>query len=557
MGPVLEAMDWSTTSIGEPAGWPQSLRSAASVCLGAKYPIAIYWGPDLTLIYNEAWSHIPGDRHPWALGRSGPEVWPEIWHIVGPEFEAAMAGEGLWNSDRLLPMERHGFLEETYFNYNLSPIVGEDGGIAGVFNAGLETTGRVLSERRNRLLIDVAGRSAGTATVHDACQSIMDALDSDRATIPFALLYLFETTTMARLAGCVGVEDGDVAAMDEVRLGLRAGDDPWRLADVRSRRRSVVHQDLGRFGTLPAGDWPDPPTNAVTLPVVRGGPASRRRVIGALVLGVPAGRRIDAAMLEFFDMLTDLVASVLVNARLDEQERRAFETEHRIATTLQRSLMPELPEVDGIELRARYLPGSAEVDVGGDWYDAVALPGGEVAMVIGDVMGKGVTAAAQMGQLRNATRAYLLEGFSPATVLDKLNRLTISLSATGFATVLCLYFDPATRAVRWCRAGHPPALVRSASGSTRYLEAGGSPPIAVFPDARFVDATDQLEPGDELVLYSDGLVERRDEDIDVGLARLAALAEGDGSTASLIDRLVEPVLTIDRRDDVAVLVAST
>ena len=176
MAPLLSELDWSRTPMGPPAAWPQSLRSAVSICLGAKYPIAIYWGQDLTLVYNEAWSSIPGDKHPWALGRPAAEVWPDIWHIVGPEFAQALRGEAAWADDRLLPMQRHGYLEETYFNYNLSPIRGESGAVEGVFNVGLDTTSRVLGERRNDLLRELAGAMADAVVVGDACTIALGVL---------------------------------------------------------------------------------------------------------------------------------------------------------------------------------------------------------------------------------------------------------------------------------------------------------------------------------------------------------------------------------------------
>ncbi len=553
MAPLLAELRWSETGVGAPSRWPQSLRSAASICLGAKYPIALYWGSDLTLIYNEAWSAIPGDKHPWALGRSGREVWPEIWHIVGPEFDAALSGEGMFNADSLLPMLRHGYLEEAYFDYNLSPIIAEDGRIEGVFNAGIETTDRVLSERRHRLMAEVAAATANAIGAVDVCTSVADALESDPASVPFALIYLFPSSRNAHLAAWVSLTPGSVHAPEDVRLD-RNGGDPWRLGEVRRTRVPAVIEELEDVESLPAGDWPVPPSSAVSLPIVRGGGGSRRPVLGALVVGTPGGRQLDASMLEFLSQLAEHLASAIVNAQFDEEERRSFEVEHHIAATLQRSLIPELPEVEGVDLRGRYLPGVDGIEVGGDWYDAVALPGGEVALVMGDVMGKGVPAAAQMGQLRNALRAYLLEGFGPAEALTKLNHLTISLSDASFATVLCMFYDPATRRIRWSRAGHLPPLIRSADAATIYLDEGGSPPLAVFPAATFVESQARLEAGDVLVLYTDGLIERRGEGIDVGLERFAEQVRSLDSAPGMIDRIIAPVTTIERRDDVAVMV---
>src|SRR4051794_18637942 len=152
MGALMRAHAWENTRLGPPANWLQSLRSALSICLGSSFQIAIYWGPELSLLYNDAWSEIPGQKHPWALGHPGREVWPEIWETIGPMFEGVLAdGEATRSHDQLLPMHRHGFTEECYFDYTFSPIRDEAGRVGGIFNIAIETTFRFLGERRTRL----------------------------------------------------------------------------------------------------------------------------------------------------------------------------------------------------------------------------------------------------------------------------------------------------------------------------------------------------------------------------------------------------------------------
>lgn len=554
MRPVLEGFDWASTALGDPEGWPEGLRWAASICLGAKYPIAIYWGPELTLVYNEAWSEIPGEKHPWALGRTAAEVWPDIWDIVGPELEGALAGEAMWVADRLLPMRRHGYLEETYFNYNLSPIVGPGGRIDGVFNAGLETTARVIAARHQRVLIDLIAQAASATTVEEAFAGAIDALAAHREVAPFAVLYQLVDGT-AVLAGSAGVADGGEGTGPTVDLGI--DDDPWQIAAAVETRRPVEIGDIGAFADVHTFDgWSERAHTAVTLPIVRSR-RRRRRVEGVLVVGMPPGLRLDDQHREFHAALADRLALSVLDARREEEERRTFETEHRIAATLQRSLIPALPELEVVGLDGCYLPGTDGLEVGGDWYDAIPLPDGSVTVVIGDVVGKGVAAAAQMGQLRNALRAYVLEGFSPAEVLGKLNHLTLSLSGSTFATVLCLRYEPADRSVQWCRAGHLPALVRGADGQVRLLDGDGSPPIGVFEGVLFKECDGRLDPDDIVVLYTDGLIEKPGEDIDDSIAalvdRVATLDVGPG----FVDAIVAPLAEADRRDDVAVLVLCT
>src|SRR4051812_39918359 len=190
MGARMRATDWSQTALGPPSTWSQGLRSALSICLESRFPIALYWGPALTLLYNDAWSSILGNKHPWALGRSGREVWPEIWDTIGPLFEEVMsAGEGTYSEDALLPMRRHGYVEECYFNFTFTPVRGA-ARVEGVFNAVVETTYRVVSERRNRLLRDLADAMTRARSAAEACSLAISSLAAGTEDVPFCSLYL-------------------------------------------------------------------------------------------------------------------------------------------------------------------------------------------------------------------------------------------------------------------------------------------------------------------------------------------------------------------------------
>lgn len=262
---------------------------------------------------------------------------------------------------------------------------------------------------------------------------------------------------------------------------------------------------------------------------------------------------------------------------LSQEEARA-QREHQIAETLQRSLLPDhLPEVPGLGLAARYLPATADMQVGGDWYDVVQLPGGLVGLAIGDVAGHGLQAAATMGQLRMAVRAYALDDPSPISVMGGVHRLVAQQPVPEMVTLMYLVLDPATRELRFCNAGHPPALVLGARGSS-YLWEGLAAPIGVTADVEFTEVRHQLGPEDTLVLYTDGLVERRRASLREGLDRLGRVgseaasatgatgaqgatdAQGAASVApvdleGLCDRLLTAMLDGgDLADDVALLV---
>lgn len=164
MGDRIRAHDWTATPLGPPQGWPASLRVALALCLQSSFPTAIYWGPELILLYNDAWSTIPGPRHPGALGRPAREVWADIWDVVEPQLAAVRATRtGFSTIDEFLPMQRHGRPEETYWDYSFTPIIDEQGGVCGVFNQGREVTARVLQSRRDRFLSELDDALRGGA----------------------------------------------------------------------------------------------------------------------------------------------------------------------------------------------------------------------------------------------------------------------------------------------------------------------------------------------------------------------------------------------------------
>ncbi|MBB1492310.1 PAS domain-containing protein [Paracoccus sp. MC1854] len=159
LGERIRLHDWAGTPPGPIEGWPQALRLALSICLHSSFPTAIYWGPDFRLLYNDAWSPVPGERHPAALGRPAAEVWSDIWDVVGPQLARVMeTGEGFSTFDQMLPMVRHGVRRETYWNYSFTPIREEDGAVVGVFNQGHETTAAIMAHRDAHAEIDRLGR---------------------------------------------------------------------------------------------------------------------------------------------------------------------------------------------------------------------------------------------------------------------------------------------------------------------------------------------------------------------------------------------------------------
>ncbi|MGH2399618.1 MAG: ATP-binding SpoIIE family protein phosphatase, partial [bacterium] len=212
-----------------------------------------------------------------------------------------------------------------------------------------------------------------------------------------------------------------------------------------------------------------------------------------------------------------------------------------------------LPEFPGIAIASRYLPARQEAEVGGDWYDAFALPDGRVGLVMGDVAGRGIEAAAVMGQLQNAVRAYAMEGHAPGVILERVARL---LDLREMATVIYLAFDPPAWTIHYANAGHLPPMVIGPDGTVSLLLEGGSPPIGGAAEALFKEERVSVAPGSAIVLYTDGLIEVRGEPIDHGLDRLVRAASGQSpdQPEALLDHLLSTLLGGSAgADDVALL----
>ena len=334
--PAASGREAVADPLGPEANWPRSLRTAFSMCRDSPFPTCLYWGPEYRLIYNEAWSPIAGEKHPWAFGRPGREVWPEIWHIIGPEFTAVyMRGEAVRSEDRLLPMRRHGYSEECYFNYSLSPIHDDhSGAIVGILNTVVETTYRVLNERRMRLLREVAERVGSARSVAAASAMAVEALTSDPDDVPFCLVYLIDRTPqgdVARLESLGGVTAGHSGAPAEILLDESTAPEPvWPLSRVlRTRQLQIVGDLPARFAErLPGGPWPEPARSAVVAPI--SATARTEQPVGFLIVGISSHRALDDAYVSFVELAADGLAGAISSGRAYDDERRRSEALARL-----------------------------------------------------------------------------------------------------------------------------------------------------------------------------------------------------------------------------------
>jgi serine phosphatase RsbU (regulator of sigma subunit)/anti-sigma regulatory factor (Ser/Thr protein kinase) len=290
------------------------------------------------------------------------------------------------------------------------------------------------------------------------------------------------------------------------------------------------------------------PTSALIVPL-----QVRDEIIGALSLSTSqgTGRRLGTDELQLTEELARRAASAIDNARLYARQRTAAEL-------LQHSLLPEkLPELPGIAAAARYIAGGPpSMEIGGDWYDVFEVPDGSLVLVMGDVVGRGVRAASLMGQLRNALRAYMLEGHRPPEAMRKLNDYLHELGpAEHMATLVLAKFEPDTGSLTLTNAGHPPPLVVGPTGEPRFVEEGASIPIGAMQSVSYTETSLTLSPGCTLILYTDGLIEDRDLSIDEGLERLQrAASDSTKDLEGLCDHILERALAGRAAgDDVAVL----
>jgi serine phosphatase RsbU (regulator of sigma subunit) len=290
------------------------------------------------------------------------------------------------------------------------------------------------------------------------------------------------------------------------------------------------------------------------LPLIASG-----RAVGSCILGFDRPRTFSTEDRTVLTALAGLIAHAMEKAQ-------RYESEAALARGLQQALLPRrLAAHPQLETTGRYLPGTAGMEVGGDWYDVVESGDG-LALVIGDVQGHGVQAAATMGQLRSAVRAFALGDRPPDEVMSSTNHLLIDLDPGLFASCCYIRLDPATGVARAARAGHPPPLLRSPDGRTRVLDLPGGVVLGVDPRARYPVTELQMEPGAILALYTDGLVERPGSDIDEGITALrVALAKAGAPAARPVGRFLAGVAdrltatarhALDRPDDIALLLAT-
>jgi PAS domain S-box-containing protein len=324
MARLIREKDWSQTPFGPMEGWSTALRSAVSIILGSRFPMVLYWGETRALIYNDAWAPVLGQKHPWALGMPGTEVWAEIWDIIGPMFDQVMnEGVATWSEDQLLPLNRYGYVEECYFYYSYSPVRGDDGTVEGVFTAVTETTYRVLAERRERLLREISEVTSNTRSAADACNVALERLLTLPEEAPYALAYL---------------RNEETGLYDAVRHDPRVPVNPRipHSVDLTDPDRGAIFAEAARTGSptlvenirqrlaidLPGTPWPEPVEQCLVVPILSPRPNEPH---GFLVPALSPRRRYDTEYGTLFERIAGFVTAAITNAEAYEEERRRAE----------------------------------------------------------------------------------------------------------------------------------------------------------------------------------------------------------------------------------------
>ena len=315
VGRDLTTVNWDETPLGPPAGWPQSLRTAVSILVSSRFPMWMAWGPRLTFFCNAAYRRDTlGRKYPWALGRPANEVWAEIWDDIGPRIATVLStGQATWDAGLLLFLERSGYPEETYHTFSYSPLRDDEGALVGMLCVVSEDTDRVIGERRMATLRDLGSDPSVVRTEEQTLAFAGVQLGRNRLDLPFTLTYLFQGEDRqgdhdVRLAGATGIS------------GLDPG--VWPVETLARGGSALVPLDGPAFAVLPTGDWPEPPTQALLVPLLQQG----GRPYGFMVAALNRYRALDDGYRGFVELVAGHVAAGIASSRsYRAQQRRAEE----------------------------------------------------------------------------------------------------------------------------------------------------------------------------------------------------------------------------------------
>jgi PAS domain S-box-containing protein len=348
MGALMRTRDWSDSPLGPPENWPESLQLSASICVSSRFDMIVWWGPELIMLYNDSYRRTLGAKHPFALGRPGRQVYPEIWDVIGPMLQDVLrTGEATWSADLMLLLERSGYPEETYHTFSYTPIRDRLGKVVGVITPVTESTDRVISERRLLTLRDLATRSVDAKNEEESWEFAAQALSANPYDISCAVLYkLDERSTKVTATARAGVRSDDSFFPHQIELDLdkdKADTLGPALRKALNTGHAVELNEKNGFRlSLPSGFWGVSPSEVIVLPIAQGG---QEKAIGALVVGVNCHKRLDDDYRGFLSLVSGQIAKSITDARLLDHERQraaALATLDRAKTTFFSNISHEL-----------------------------------------------------------------------------------------------------------------------------------------------------------------------------------------------------------------------
>jgi PAS domain S-box-containing protein len=319
MAALMRELDWSATVLGPVEQWPHALRTSVRIVLNSGCAMSICWGTDFAFLYNDGYMQLIGTKHPWALGRPTREVIPEALDLVESIYTGVVReGKASFLADLPSPVIRSNYLEDCYFTNLISPLPDDSGSVGGVLATVLETTERVLEERRRHLLSDLASRAAGGRTEEEVWRVSAEILGENRQSLPFA--YLYEYRPSKRQAYLVGASAETAEALHPPIIEC-GGENLWRFDPALTKDGVLV--ELGnRASGVPVPNWPDTPKEACVVPIRLG---EYGETLGFLVAGIHPGRAFDDAYRQFVYRINEQITIGLVSAHAYEQERRRAE----------------------------------------------------------------------------------------------------------------------------------------------------------------------------------------------------------------------------------------
>ena len=319
MGSLIQSMDWSKTSLGSVAGWPQSLRTTISICLASDLPICVIWGPGLVQLYNDAYRVICGDKHPHSMGQNFSECWREAWPVIGRAHDLALSGDKAFLETQHIFLERHGYLEECFFTFSFSPIRDELGRVGGLFHPVIEMTAQMLSQRRTRALRDLAAQTSKAKSVPEVLALSAQILAEYDLDLPFVLIYALEPhSDRARLVSATGLSTQTVA--DLRSACSRDGQAVWPLDEVVRLGSALRVDDVRQriTGASPGSNY-ELANAALAHPII---PPGTDRPVAILIAGISPRLPMNEAYRGFYDLLASGVTTSVANVGAYEDERR-------------------------------------------------------------------------------------------------------------------------------------------------------------------------------------------------------------------------------------------